>query len=76
MKTKYKFKIGQRVRLTNEAIQQRLAPWGRQEPCYGTVTNIDPPLGVTVLRDGTKRSCRYHVLFWVPVNSGVTPWKD
>ena len=60
------FRVGQRVQMTSEAIQQRLAPWGRTGGCLGTVTAVHPPLGVSVRRDGTKMARRYHVVFWTP----------
>lgn len=66
---RYKFKIGQRVSMTGEAIKQCLAPRGRQLPCLGIVTGIKPPLAVKVIRDGTKSANYYHIRFWKGIRS-------
>jgi hypothetical protein len=59
------FRDGQRVKLTEAAIEQGLK--GYAKTIYGTVRGYtNSPLGVKVQRDGMKGVSHYHVDFWEP----------
>lgn len=65
------FRIGQRVRLSDHAID-----WGIHrhltKPIYGTVVGFGgTPERLSVIRDGTHTRVAYHRDFWEPV--GETP---
>lgn len=61
-----RFKVGQRVKMTPEAIEQGFQ--GRATSTRGTVTAVDPRgWDVTVKRDGLKHPTSYSVVFWESV---------
>jgi len=65
MSARYRFKIGDRVRLTTRAVRQGLA--SRKFGCVGTVTGFGgDPWFLYVLLDGQKRPVRYHEDHWKP----------
>lgn len=71
---KHKFKIGQRVRMTKEALAQGL-DGPRAKRSVGVVKGFlksEPKIVhgklVTILRDGLKNTQIYHMDFWEPDN--------
>lgn len=74
MTAKEKFRVGQRVRMTKEALDLRLdGPLAKRST--GVVKRFpqklksrvtDPRVLVTVLRDGEVRTKIYHMNFWEP----------
>lgn len=69
-----KFKVGQRVRMTKEALDARLdGPLAKRST--GVVKRfpqtlksgvVDPRFLVTILRDGDRATRIYHMNFWEP----------
>jgi hypothetical protein len=62
------FHVGQRVRLTEKGVQQRLQ--GHAKTRMGTVRRIDPDavFRIFVQRDGLKGVDSYHCDFWEPAD--------
>ena len=59
-----RFRVGDRVRMTDVAVGQGLAPRGRTT---GEVVGFShKPYLVRVLRDGTRTPFAYHMDFWAP----------
>ncbi len=61
---RHPFRIGQRVKMTQKAVEHGLV-WRQRD--RGTVVGLGNPahnLSVIVLRDGTKRPVSYHISFW------------
>lgn len=71
-----KFKVGQRVRMTKEALDRgfdgpivkRSTGVVKRLPKTSRSRVIDPRVLVSVLRDGEYRPRQYHMKFWEPDN--------
>ena len=66
-----KFSKGQRVKLTQKAIDNYILP--KKPNAIGTITSdrVMPrsPDSISVRVDGQKASGRYHISFWEPIDS-------
>ena len=70
-----KFKLGQRVRMTKEALDRNLdGPLVKRStgvvkrfPKTTRTRVLDPRTLVSVLRDGEKRPRQYAAIFWEPI---------
>lgn len=66
--TQHKFKVGQRVEMTLEALAAHL-DCGRRQRRTGIVVDFYPDEQmVWVLRDGTKRAVLNHYSRWQPIS--------